>query len=94
MVKSSSRANSSATFMPLPAILTDPAASASGSASSRRMMRLSVGAVERDRGVGRLGVAVGQVGQRAVLQGQRIALGGVGELPVDDDGLALRLLRR
>ena len=42
MVKSSSRANSSATFVPLPAMRTSPPATASGSASSRRMTRLSV----------------------------------------------------
>ena len=76
--------------------LHEPWPIASGSASSRRMTRLSVvrSSVTVQSELRR--VAAGKIGQRAVLQGEGIALAGIGELPVDDDGLpsAFSPLRR
>ena len=92
MLKSSRRAKSSATFMPLLVVFDETLAHRLRQRQLAQDDAVEGGAVERDGAVGLGSVAVGQIGERAVLQGKGVALAGVGEFPVDDDGLAFGLL--
>ena len=92
VVKSSSRLNSSVTFAALPRNAYRAARHGIGQSQLAQGDTVEGGAVERDGGIGTIRLAVGEIGERAVLQRQGVALANVGKHPVHHNRLALCLL--